>query len=84
MEKTKTKLDGLTSEQRSAVTTTEGHIRVVAGAGSGKTRTLVYRYADYRKDDDKVRLMTVHQAKGLEFPLVWIYGLNEGVLPYGS
>ena len=41
----------------------------------------LYTNADYRKDDDKVRLMTVHQAKGLEFPLVWIYGLNEGVLP---
>ena len=41
----------------------------------------LYTNADYRKDDDKVKLMTVHQAKGLEFPLVWIYGLNEGVLP---
>ncbi len=41
----------------------------------------LYTNADYRKDDDKVRLMTVHQAKGLEFPLVWIYGLNEGVMP---
>lgn len=41
----------------------------------------LYTNADYREDGDKVRLMTVHQAKGLEFPLVWIYGLNEGVLP---
>ena len=41
----------------------------------------LYTNADYRKDEDKVRLMTIHQAKGLEFKLVWIYGLNEGVLP---
>ncbi len=41
----------------------------------------LYTNADYRKDDDKVKLMTIHQAKGLEFPLVWIYGLNEGILP---
>ena len=41
----------------------------------------LYTNADYQKDDDKVKLMTIHQAKGLEFPLVWIYGLNEGVLP---
>lgn len=41
----------------------------------------LYTNADYRRDDDKVRLMTIHQAKGLEFPVVWIYGLSEGVLP---
>lgn len=41
----------------------------------------LYTNADYRRDEDKVRLMTIHQAKGLEFPLVWIYGLSEGVLP---
>lgn len=41
----------------------------------------LYTNADYRKDDDKVRIMTVHQAKGLEFPVVFIYGLNEGVMP---
>ena len=41
----------------------------------------LYTNADYRKDDDKVKLMTVHQAKGREFPLVWIYGLSEGILP---
>ena len=41
----------------------------------------LYTNADYQKDGDKVKLMTIHQAKGLEFPLVWIYGLNEGVMP---
>ena len=30
---------------------------------------------------DKVKLMTVHAAKGLEFPYVWICGMNEGIFP---
>lgn len=30
---------------------------------------------------DKVRLMTVHTAKGLEFPYVFLCGLNEGIFP---
>ena len=37
-------LKDLNPEQLEAVTTTEGYIRVVAGAGSGKTKTLTARY----------------------------------------
>ena len=30
---------------------------------------------------DKIKLMTVHAAKGLEFPYVFLCGMNEGIFP---
>lgn len=36
---------------------------------------------DTGEGQDKVKLMTVHTAKGLEFPYVFICGMNEGIFP---
>lgn len=35
----------------------------------------------YEGEADKVTLMTVHSAKGLEFPVVFLAGLDEGIFP---
>jgi DNA helicase-2/ATP-dependent DNA helicase PcrA len=37
---------------------------------------------DQYKRDAPVTLMTVHSAKGLEFPLVFIVGLEDGLFPH--
>lgn len=36
---------------------------------------------DDSDEQDNVKLMTVHAAKGLEFPVVFVMGLSEGVFP---
>lgn len=37
--------------------------------------------SDTSDDGDKVTLATVHSAKGLEFPVVFVVGLEEGIFP---
>ncbi len=41
----------------------------------------LYTNADYSKEKNQVKIMTIHQAKGLEFPVVFIAGLSEGIFP---
>lgn len=38
--------------------------------------------ADTASSGEKVTLMTLHAAKGLEFPVVWMVGLEEGIFPH--
>ena len=41
----------------------------------------LYTNADYKQEGPSVKIMTIHQAKGLEFPYVFICGLTEGIFP---
>ncbi len=47
------------------------HAALESGQGQGST------------SDDCVQLMTLHMAKGLEFPVVFLVGLEEGLFPHG-
>ena len=41
----------------------------------------LFSNSDTAEQQDKVKLMTVHSAKGLEFPYVFLCGMNEGIFP---
>ncbi len=45
------------------------------------THAALFTNADTSEANDKVKLMTVHTAKGLEFPHVFLCGMNEGIFP---
>ncbi|MBR3561662.1 MAG: UvrD-helicase domain-containing protein [Oscillospiraceae bacterium] len=41
----------------------------------------LFTNSDLEETGDRVKLMTVHAAKGLEFPYVFLCAMNEGVFP---
>ncbi len=49
----------------------EGYLQAVA----------LSTYADDMVDEDVVSLMTIHCAKGLEFPVVFVVGMDEPIFP---
>ena len=52
-----------------------------AGLEHYLSHVALFTNADAAETGDKVKLMTVHAAKGLEFPYVFLCGMNEGVFP---
>ena len=62
-------------ERRSPDKTLAGYLSQVA---------LVTDIDSWQDSDDKVTLMTLHLAKGLEFKNVFIVGLEEGLFPIGE
>lgn len=41
----------------------------------------IYKDSGLKREEEAVKLLTIHQAKGLEFPVVFIGGLVEGEFP---
>jgi superfamily I DNA/RNA helicase/mRNA-degrading endonuclease YafQ of YafQ-DinJ toxin-antitoxin module len=45
-------------------------------------RTVQNKDKDFDLLEERIKVLTIHSAKGLEFPVVFLLGLTKGVLPY--
>ena len=76
----KTRIDNL-GEFLSAVSEYEKSEETPTLAGFLENVSLVSDIDGYDEDDDTCVLMTIHSAKGLEFPNVFLSGMEEGLFP---
>ncbi len=74
------RLDNL-AELKAAVREYEETCGEEAGAADFLNHVALFTNSDAETYRDRIRLMTIHAAKGLEFPVVFLMALNEGVLP---
>jgi DNA helicase-2/ATP-dependent DNA helicase PcrA len=69
-------------ELKSVASEYDGHNPEEALAAFLEKVSLVSDIDELDEKADAVTLITLHQAKGLEFPAVFIVGLEEGILPH--
>ena len=74
------RLDNL-AELKAAVRAYEETCGEETGVADFLDHAALFTASDAETGRDRVRLMTIHAAKGLEFPIVFLMGLNEGILP---
>ena len=61
----------------------EGNPNVLLGDFLSEVSLLTDQDSDKDGDDEKITLMTVHSAKGLEFKNVFVVGMEENLFPSG-
>lgn len=61
----------------------EGNPNVLLGDFFSEVSLLTDQDSDKDGDDEKITLMTVHSAKGLEFKNVFVVGMEENLFPSG-
>ena len=64
------------SREYSSVPALEGLVVFLEGI------SLISDIDTFEEDIDSITLITLHQSKGLEFPIVFITGMEEGLLPH--
>ena len=74
------RLDNL-AELKAAVREYEETCGEEASAADFLDHVALFTNSDAETYRDRVRLMTIHASKGLEFPVVFLMAMNEGILP---
>ena len=77
----RTRLDNIHELRSSLVGYEENHPDDASLAGFLEEVALYTDIEQYDKDADAVVMMTMHAAKGLEFPNVFLVGMEEGLFP---
>lgn len=75
------RLENIAELQQFVKSFEENHRNDEFGLNDFLQEVALYTNEDTDRKKDTVKLMTVHQAKGLEFPYVFVIGLSEGIFP---
>ena len=76
--------DGRYAEQIENLDTFEDTCKQFKKYTELKSYLIDIQNSDIQTDDNKVSLMTIHKSKGLEFPVVFLVGCSEGLLPHSK